>query len=130
MTNEIIILNNINITPLIKAQETFKKALPNIKSELERDGAIQRFEYTFELTWKTLKKILRFKGIEANSPRDVFREAAKNNLIDEPLIWFNFLQKRNLTSHTYNEEYAEEIVEILPIFEKEVDRIINNIKKI
>ena len=52
MADEIIILGKINITRLIQAYETFKKGLGEVETELERDGAIQRFEFTYELDWK------------------------------------------------------------------------------
>ena len=130
MEDEITILENINITSLIKAYETFKKGFLIVKTELERDGAIQRFEFTFELAWKTMKRILAFKGINVNSPRDVFREAAKQKLIDDPVIWFDFLKKRNLTVHTYNQSCADEIFQSLFVFEKEVDKFITTIKKL
>lgn len=100
MEKDVIILGNLVITPLIKAQKTFEQALKQANSELERDGAIQRFGYTYELVWKTLKRILSFKGVDVNSPRDVFREAAKQKLIDDPMIWFTFIKQRNLTTHT------------------------------
>lgn len=127
---EVIILDNLVITPLLKAQKTFEQALKEAHSELERDGAIQRFEYTYELVWKMLKKILYSKGIDVNSPRDVFREAAKLKLIVDPNIWFTFLNKRNLTVHTYNQECADEIFSLLPQFEKELRAVIDEIKKL
>ncbi len=130
MGNEITILESINITSLIKAYDAFKKGFSDAKNELERDGAIQRFEFTFELSWKTMKRILSFKGIELSSPRDVFREAAKLHLIDDPVIWFDFLKKRNLTVHTYNQDCADEIFESLFSFEKEIDKFIKIIKKL
>ena len=132
MKEEIIILENINITPLIKATKQFKKGLDrvDIENELERDGVIQRFEFTFELVWKTLKKILAFKGVDVNSPRDAFREAAKQQLIEDPLIWFEFIKKRNLTTHMYNQNYADEIFQSLPLFKTELDKVIENIKRL
>ena len=130
MKEEIIVLQNINITPLIKAVKQFKKGLTQVKDQLDRDGVIQRFEFTFELIWKTLKRILAFKGINVNSPRDVFRESAKQKLINDPLVWFEFIKKRNLTIRTYNEEYANEIFECLPLFNKELDKVIENIKRL
>jgi len=130
MPDETIILGKINITSLIKAHTTFKKGLLAAETELERDGAIQRFEFTYELAWKTMKRILAFKGLDVTSPRDVFREAAKQKLIDNPSAWFEFIKKRNLTVHTYNQDCADEIFESLPLFEKEVDKFVNNIKKL
>ncbi len=130
MEDEIIVLGNINITSLVKAFQTFKQGFALVKTELERDGAIQRFEFTFELSWKTMKRILSFKGIEVNSPRDVFREAAKQKLIDDPVIWFDFLNKRNLTVHTYNQDCADEIFRSLSAFEQKVDEFIVIIRKL
>lgn len=125
--NEFIIFETINIYPLLKAYESFKKGLKEVSSELERDGAIQRFEFTYELTWKILKKILSFKGIDANSPRDVFREAAKQKLIDDPLVWFEFLKKRNLILYAYNQNYLQDIFKSLPDFKKEIAKLISQI---
>ncbi len=130
MTQEVIILDKLNITSLLKAQKAFSSALKEVKTELERDGAIQRFEFTYELAWKTLKRILSFKGIDINNPRDVFRESAKAGLIDDPKVWFEFIKKRNLTTHTYNEECAEDIYKCLPDFEKELLIVIDRIKKL
>lgn len=118
----------IYIEPLLKAFAKFSKGLAGVTDELHRDGVIQRFEFTYELAWKTLKRVLALKGIEANSPRDVFREAARQNLIDDPLVWFDFIQKRNLMSHVYNEECAIEIFESLPMFEREMHKLIEVLK--
>jgi nucleotidyltransferase substrate binding protein (TIGR01987 family) len=130
MENDVIICENINITTLIKATKSFKEGIKGAHSELERDGVIQRFEFTYELVWKTLKKILKFKGLDVNSPRDVFREAAKFYFIDDPLVWFEFIKKRNLTVHTYNSDCADEIFESLSKFEVELDKLIKKIIKL
>ncbi len=130
MSEEVIILGKIIITPLLKAQKTLEEALKEAESDLERDGAIQRFEYTYELIWKVLKKILSFKGVDVNSPRDVFRESAKQGIIEDPKIWFEFVKKRNLTVHTYNEDDAEEIFECLPCFRDELSKVVEKIKKL
>ncbi|MCF7800131.1 nucleotidyltransferase substrate binding protein [Candidatus Babeliales bacterium] len=130
MSKDFLIFDKILITPLLKAQEKFNQALDQAKTELERDGAIQRFEFTYELIWKVLKKILDYKGLNVNSPRDVFRLAAKEGFIEDPKIWFGFLEKRNLTVHTYNQEYADEIFESLPKFKEELSKVVNKIKKL
>jgi len=130
MEKETIVLGDINITPLLKAQKAFQKAVAQAETELEQDGAIQRFEFTFELTWKTLKRILSFKGISVNSPRDVFRESAKQGFIEDVSIWFKFIKKRNLSSHTYDQEQANEIFSCLPKFEEELCKVIEKNKKI
>lgn len=61
-----------------------------------------------------MKRILRSKNVDINNPRDTIREAAKENLIDDPKEWFVFLENRNLTSHVYNEAIAEKIYNSLP----------------
>lgn len=127
---KIIILEKIDITSLIKASKTFKDGLSQAKTDLERDGVIQRFEFTYELSWKALKRILAFKGLDVNNPRDVFREAAKHKFISDPTVWFEFIRKRNLTVHTYNADCANEIFESLPKFQKELDDLIKNIKNL
>lgn len=124
-----IVLGDINIGPFFKARNKLADAIQNAKSELEKTGAIKCFEYCYELSWKLMKKILQKKGIETNNPRDAFREAAKNTLISDPEIWFDFILKRNLTTHTYDENLAKEIFEFLPIFLKEVDKFIQNVKE-
>ncbi len=129
--NDVRILGNIVITPLLLARDRFNEAITNIADDLDRDGAIQRFEYCFELVWKTLKRILDHKGILVNAnPRDIFRYAAKESLISDPLPWFDFLEKRNKTSHMYKEEVAVEIAAIFPEFKLELDAVVENIQKL
>jgi nucleotidyltransferase substrate binding protein (TIGR01987 family) len=70
---------------------------------LEKEGLIQRFEYTFELSWKTLKDYLEGKGIAVSYPRDVIKEAFATGLVTNGGIWMEMLERRNLLSHTYDE---------------------------
>lgn len=127
---ELLILGNINIAPLVRAHAMLKQGMQNIHSELERDGVVKRFEYTYELSWKMLKKILAAKGLDVNSPRDVFRDAARMKLIDDPKVWFTFIDKRNLTSHTYHELSAQEVIDSLPEFEREIAKLILTLKNV
>ena len=71
-----------------------------------RDACIQRFEFCVELSWKTS---VRAFGLEIKSPNTAIRDMARNNLIDNTQIWFDFLVARNKTSHTYDEEVAKEV---------------------
>lgn len=81
-------------------------------SDLEKEGIIQRFEYTFDLAWKTLKDYLKLQGYtDITGSRDTFREAFSLGLIEDGDIWMEMIESRNLTSHTYNEETASEILE-------------------
>ncbi|NOY13030.1 MAG: nucleotidyltransferase [Deltaproteobacteria bacterium] len=80
-------------------------------SKLEKQGLIQRFEYTYELAWNTLKDYLTYLGIAGLiGSRDSIREAFNRNLVDDGQIWMEMLKDRNRSAHTYNEEIAEEIV--------------------
>jgi nucleotidyltransferase substrate binding protein (TIGR01987 family) len=80
-------------------------------SELEEQGLIKAFEYTYELAWNTLKDYLAYQGISnLVGSRDVIREAFKADLISNGEDWMQMLQSRNLTSHSYNEDTADEIV--------------------
>ncbi len=76
-------------------------------SDLEKQGLIQGFEFTFELAWKTLRDYLEFKNIEAKFPRDAIKKGFQYDLIDNGDIWIDMLEKRNLMSHTYYETNAK-----------------------
>lgn len=96
----------------------FQKALSQLKkfidkgdlSELENQGLIKAFEYTFELAWNTLKDFLEYQGqTEIFGSREAIRMAFKLNLIEDGGSWMDMLKSRNKTSHTYNEDTAQEI---------------------
>ena len=79
-------------------------------SELEKQGLIKAFEYTYELAWNTIKDFLEFKGqTDIYGSRDAIRKAFKLGLIEDGESWMDMLKSRNTTSHTYNEDVAEEI---------------------
>ncbi|MCP9440454.1 MAG: nucleotidyltransferase substrate binding protein [Nitrospira sp.] len=98
------------------ALQRFEGALAQPVNEFVRDSAIQRFEFTFELFWKSLKAYAEESGLEAYSPRDSLRTAFQLGLIQECSDWFRMLEDRNLTSHTYNEATAETIYSHLPAY--------------
>ena len=77
---------------------------PKHLSDLEREGLIQRFEYTFELAWKTLKDRLEYDGVHIPTvtPRNVIRGAFAAGLIDDGEAWIDMLTDRNAMSHEYD----------------------------
>jgi nucleotidyltransferase substrate binding protein (TIGR01987 family) len=80
-------------------------------SDLEKQGLIKAFEFTYELGWNTLKDYLVWQGIEGiTGSRDTIREAFSNGLITDGDTWMKMLIDRNRTSHTYNEKTAREIL--------------------
>ena len=113
-------IDTVIVTPLTKAFKKFETFRLNQSSEQEKAGTIQAFEYTFELCWKTMQKLLKERGIIANSPKETFRLAALEGFIDDPVLWFEFLKKRNLTVHTYEEDDAAEVLLVLESFSHEV----------
>jgi nucleotidyltransferase substrate binding protein (TIGR01987 family) len=79
-------------------------------SELEKQGLIKAFEYTYELAWNTLKDYLEFQGqTDIYGSRDTTRKAFQLGLVENGESWMDMLKSRNITSHTYNIEVAEEI---------------------
>jgi len=95
---------------LKKAMDRFAEALHEPESSIVMDATIQRFEFTYELMWKTLKIYLEnVHGVRAISPRQVFKESYTLSLIEEEDIFLEMIKSRNLLSHTYNEEQATEI---------------------
>ena len=82
-------------------------------NQLELEGVIQRFEFTFELSWNLLKDRLEYDGlvIATITPRNVIREAYSAKLIDDSETWIDMLTDRNLMSHTYDFERFKAVVE-------------------
>lgn len=125
-----LITGNIDIAPLLKAQKFLDQSIQEAQSQLEKAGTIQAFEFCYELAWKIMKRILAYRGIQMASPREVFRAAALEKLIDDPEIWFAFIQQKNLTVHVYNQELADNLFSQLPHFSRELNRFIQTIKKL
>jgi len=121
----------------------YKKAFTQLKkfidkgklSELEMQGIVKAFEYTYELAWTTMKDFLEYRGqTDIYGSRDAIRKAYQLGLIENGAIWMDMLQSRNKTSHTYNEETAQAICtavteEYFPAFNQffnKMDSILGN----
>lgn len=88
------------------------EAVVQPESDLIRDATIQRFEFTFEVVWKTLKLYLERQGYECGGPRPTLKKAFAENLIpttEEADRWLQMIEERNLTSHAYDEALARQI---------------------
>ena len=80
-------------------------------TQLEKQGVIQGFEFVHELAWNVLKDLLEFEGIQGIvGSRGTVREAFKRGLLADGELWLDMIDKRNLTSHTYNAELAQDMV--------------------
>lgn len=95
-----------------------------------RDSAIQRFEFIFEIFWKSLKYFLDKEGIICRSPRSCIREFFTAGYLseDEVRVLFQMIEDRNLTVHTYIEELAEEIFSHLTLYEKILQDILKKLE--
>ena len=102
---------SLHVTQLEAALSTLDEVLMMEWSRVVRDAAIQRFEYCFELVWKLIKRRLKLDGIEVNSPRQAIRHAFENGYIEDADFWFELLEDRNLTTHTYNADIADKVYE-------------------
>ena len=120
--------------------EIFEKSLQSLNDALhpppqhdrERDGAIQRFEYTFEQAWKVGKKVLEDYGVLSNSPKSVIRDLAQQGWIQNPEQWLIFLKARNYTTHTYSEKAAEYVFNQAKLFAEECKKyfeVLKNLQK-
>ena len=90
-----------------RAYSLLREALetePEALNQLEREGVIQRFEYTFELAWNTMKDRLEYDGVilARATPREVIREAAAAGLVADGQTWIDMLTDRNDMSHQYD----------------------------
>lgn len=98
---------------LKRLEEAIARYQASPSDTLYRDGLIQRFEFTFELAWKSLKEYLEDQGMVLTivSPRSVLKEAYATGIIDNPDIWNEAVDSRNLMSHIYDEETAISIAD-------------------
>jgi len=94
-----------------KALKNLKEAVVIAKTDLDIDGTIKRFELCYELSWKLIKLYLEYEGIICNSPRECFKYAVLNGLINNEKAWFEMIDDRNFLVHTYNPEDSRIIFE-------------------
>ncbi len=130
---------------LDKKREDFKKALNRLKEsffeaqkrvdqkefEFFRDSTIQRFEFTLEIMWKSIKTYLyEFEGVECRSPKSCLREFfSLGNLSEEDVVLaLKMVDDRNLASHTYHEDIANDIFNSIEKYIKLLEKIYESIK--
>lgn len=104
---------------LLSATERLKEALQEKENEIVIDGTLHRFEFTFELAWKTMKDYLEYSGIidGIGSPREIIKTAFANGIIDDGENWIKMMLARNSLSHLYDEEKSREIyIEIKEVY--------------
>ena len=103
----------------MQRKENLKNAVSRLQEALNEknatdiviDGVLHRFEFTFELAWKTMKDYLEYMGVieKTGSPREVIKNAFQYKLIDDGEGWLEMMISRNTLSHLYDEEESREI---------------------
>lgn len=117
---------SLDLTSLEKAHASLVAAMAVVPTDdalavLKRDAAIQRFEYTFELSYKMLRRYLEVTSpspasIDQADFRELLRMGGEAGLIEDVAAWFVFRDKRNITSHAYDEVKAQEVYDAIPAF--------------
>lgn len=122
---------------LVSLLDDLKRAVSRLKEILaleptqpHQDGTIQRFEFTFELSWKLLQDLCAYRGKEALGPMASIKTAAEVEIITDPQSWIDFLKARNITTHTYREYDAAKIYQKVKNFPLLVDQLIASAEKI
>lgn len=128
MDNKLIENIKLQLDDLVSAHSRLTEAIAERPTMMNRDATIQRFEFTFELCWKILKTINMYFNSECYNPRECFRYAAQNGMIDDPTVWFDYLESRNIASHAYDEEKAKQVYSITPQFAQDAQKLILVIK--
>ena len=102
--------------------QNYKKALATLKNatelaaareltDLEKQGTIQGFEFTFELAWNVMKDYLEEQGITGIiGSKGAVRQAFNKGLIEDGQVWMDMIKDRNLAAHSYDEETAKELI--------------------
>lgn len=104
--------------------ESLQRALAQLRAALAALAAdpgnevigiavIKAYEFSFELSWKTLKDLLSHGGIDALLPRDVLRQAFATGLVDNGQLWIDMLEQRNLMAHTYDVARARQALTMI-----------------
>jgi len=99
----------------VLAAAKFEATLPHELRETVRSGIIQNFEVAYELSWKMMKRWLETnisaESVDGVTRRELFRMAAESRLLEDVDLWMSFHAARNITSHTYDNNTAEEVSE-------------------
>lgn len=93
------------------------------------DLIVKRFEFTYEMSWKALKRYLEFLGFEIKSPRAAFKEGYAQQIITDEAVWLDMIEQRNLCSHVYDEFQISEILDKKESFKNAFVALKNRLEK-
>ncbi len=93
------------------AVERLKEALEEKENDIIIDGVLHRFEFTFELAWKTMKDYLEYVGVieKTGSPREIIKSAFEYGMLEDGEAWIKMMLARNSLSHLYDEVKSREV---------------------
>jgi nucleotidyltransferase substrate binding protein (TIGR01987 family) len=127
---------DIRIKDIDRHLETLEQALALLEevlsepfSALMRDAAIHRFEYTFELSWKLLRRIAQLEGQQADSPWQAIRIAAEAELLQNIDLWFEMVECRNSVTMTFMPDIADQVFQAACSLPSSLKLVIGAIKK-
>lgn len=128
----------LDLTSFEKALARLKKGIARAQAaphdEELRDSVIQRFEYTYELSWKMLKRQLESTSptpveIDTLGFKDLIREGAEQGFIANPEAWFEYRRQRNATSHAYDEKKAVQVYQTALRFVADAQALLEKLKQ-
>lgn len=120
-----------SLTPLNQALASLDRALEQPKNEFTRDSVTKRFQYSYELSWKTLKRYFsENNNLEEHNVKNIWREAGKQGFVDDVELWFEFHFARNKTSHMYSEKVAESVYDTAVKFQPAAKKLFEKLEAV
>lgn len=115
---------------LTEAIKRLKEALLlTSENTINQDATIQRFEFTFELSWKLMQEVLIENRVDTSrGVKTIIRDSANLGIINNPEEWFKFLEDRNITAHTYKESEVRSIYKDIKDFPPLVQNLLDKVK--
>lgn len=109
-----------NFSSALEKYESVVKRYEEFKNEgfadVYLDLIVKRFEFTYEMSWKALKRYLEFLGFDIKSPRQAFKEGYTQRILEDEKVWLDMIEQRNLSSHVYDEIEISEILDKKEIY--------------
>lgn len=114
------------------ADEEFMSTIDNVAQDAVKSGVIQHFEFTYELSWKFMKRWLENNvsvvSVDGVTRRELYRQAAGQLLIDDVEKWMRYHEARNLSSHTYEPEIADEVYAVVQDFVRDATALLQSLE--
>lgn len=121
-------VGSLGRTLQVANDQGFMSGLTDSQKDVIRAGVIQNFEFTYELSWKFMKRWLTVNlgssYVEGVTRRQLFRLIAENKFIDDVDKWMEYHEARNETSHTYDESTAQEVLETAREFITDAEKLL------